>query len=227
MRMLTRAHVRPQANGVVQDAEHFLRTREFSRTALNAGGPAGRGGAREEPEEDYEHEIMERHEEDGNNVEEEHDMMMEIQREMEEEEREHRRAQAPALPGHLARQHQVHSNARDRGGQPPSQQQQQSTEERVSEEEWAMLAMLEQSEAAPNPSREEEDAEDEHQGHMTATSSRKQDGEDVMQALPEDDKRDECEQGRERATDDAGAEKIDEADDGYDPATSEWSLGDL
>jgi hypothetical protein len=207
----------------VQDAEHFLRTREFSRTALNAGGAAGRGGAREEPEEDYEHEIMERHEEDGDNVDEEHDMMMEIQREMEEEEREHRRAQAPALPGHLVRQHQVHSNARDRGGQPPSQQ--QSTEERVSEEEWAMLAMLEQSEAAPNPSREEEDAEEEHQGHTTATSSRKQDGEDVP--MPEDDKRGECEEGQERATDDASAEKSNEADDDYDPATSAWSLGDL
>ena len=87
-----------------------------------------------------------------------------------------------------------------------------------------MLAMLEQSEVAPNPSREEEDAEEEHHGQTTATSSRKQDGEGAM---PEDDKRGECEQGRERATDDAGAEKSDEADDGYDPATSEWSLGDL
>lgn len=210
----------------MQDAEHFLRTREFSRTALNAGGAAGRG-AREEPEEDYEHEIMERREEDGDNVDEEHDMMMEIQREMEEEEREHRRAQAPALPGHLARQHQVHSSKKDRGGQPPSQQ--QSTEERVSEEEWAMLAMLEQTDAAPNPSLEEDDAEEEHHGHMpTATSSWQSGGEDAMQAVPEDDKRGECEEGRERATDDAGAEKSDEADDGYDPATSgAWSLGDL
>jgi hypothetical protein len=46
--------------------------------------------------------------------------------------------------------------------------------------------------------------------------------------MPEDDKRGECEEGRERATDDASAEKSDEADDGYDPATSgAWSLGDL
>ncbi|ELR18662.1 uncharacterized protein ACA1_393280 [Acanthamoeba castellanii str. Neff] len=214
-----------EANGVVQDAEHFLRTGEFSRTGLSAGGAAGRGGAREEPEEDYEHEIMGRHEEEGDNVdEEEHDMMMEIQREMEEEEREHRRVPAPAVPGHLARgparQHQDHSNERDGGGQPPPQP---STEERVSEEEWAMLAMLEQSEAAPSRSLEEED--EVHLGQTTATSSRKEDGEDVT--MPEEDKRGECEEGRERATNEASEEKGNEAADGYDPAASEWSLGDL
>jgi hypothetical protein len=96
----------------------------------------------------------------------------------------------------------------------------------VSEEEWAMLAMLEQSEAAPSRSPEEEDEEDEvHRGQTTATSSRKEDGEGVT--MPEEDKRGECEEGRERAADEAQEEKGNEADDGYDPAASEWSLGDL